>query len=226
MSIAEYQKKLSSLPHKTFPQDGKPIFYVCSYGGSGSTMLAKFLSHYGTAYHIHSFKPPTKLTYPIDAKFIDNFSTVEVPEEELSRCFVVYIFRNPTHSQISVYGDHHRVHQEYEEPDNREIFPEKLKTYALNGKNTLSYGKHYKNYMSTNPDRNYKIVGVNYHKLWERDSLKELFIALKLPQKDIKRFPPKRETPRKTASNIINSLNVMNAGLIGLINSSPAIQYF
>ena len=36
-------------------------FYVCSYGGSGSTMLKRALRKYGIATHIHSRKPPDNL---------------------------------------------------------------------------------------------------------------------------------------------------------------------
>ena len=39
------------------------IFYICSYGGSGSTMLANYLSNFGKVFHIHSRYPPKKLTY-------------------------------------------------------------------------------------------------------------------------------------------------------------------
>ena len=36
----------------------KKIFYVCTYGGSGSKALCNALEEYGTAYHIHSRVPP------------------------------------------------------------------------------------------------------------------------------------------------------------------------
>ena len=41
----------------------KKIFYICSYGGSGSSLLFKSLEKYGNAYHIHSRYPPDKLEY-------------------------------------------------------------------------------------------------------------------------------------------------------------------
>jgi len=225
MSIQKYQTKLKNAPHKTFPPDGRPVFYVCSYGGSGSTMLTQFLSQFGTAYHLHSRAPPQHLTYPIDAKFIDNFSTVRVPVHELQRCKVIYIFRNPTNAQISVYGDHHRVHLEYPEPDNRDLFPADLNEYVASGKNTLNYGQHYNNYMC-NADRNYEIIGVNYHKLWGAKVLKELCRALGLPEWAAGRFPPKKENPHRAISDLAAGLNKMNAGLIGIINQAPALQYF
>ena len=39
------------------------IFYVCSYGGSGSKMLCNALSKHGKTKHIHSRKPPNNLEY-------------------------------------------------------------------------------------------------------------------------------------------------------------------
>ena len=38
-------------------------FYVCSYGGSGSKMLVKYLENFGKVFHIHSRFPPDKLTH-------------------------------------------------------------------------------------------------------------------------------------------------------------------
>ena len=38
------------------------IFYVCSYGGCGSTMLSNYLKNFGIVYHIHSINPPNHLT--------------------------------------------------------------------------------------------------------------------------------------------------------------------
>lgn len=222
--IQKYQNTLKNAPHKTFPQDGRPIFYVCSYGGSGSTMLTRFLSQYGTAYHIHSLIPPQYLTYPINAKFIDNFSTVKVPENELKRCKVIYIFRNPTSAQISVYCDYHRVHLEYPNPGDKSLFPVKLQEYVARGKNTLNYGRHYNNYMC-HANRNYEIIGVNYHKLWDDSILTRLCKKLELPDSAAVKFPPKKEKPHQPQSELVPGLNKMNAGLIGIINNAPALQF-
>ena len=39
------------------------IFYVCSYGGSGSKILCNYLNNFGKSYHIHSKSPPQQLTH-------------------------------------------------------------------------------------------------------------------------------------------------------------------
>ena len=41
----------------------KKIFYVCSFGGSGSKMLCSALKVYGKVKHIHSRNPPNNLEY-------------------------------------------------------------------------------------------------------------------------------------------------------------------
>lgn len=217
-----YVDSLKNAPIKKIPPGSKPVFYVCSYGGCGSTMLTKFLSQYGTTYHVHSAQPPTKLTHPIDTTYIDNFSSVPVPESELSRCKVIYIFRNPTHAQISVYGEYHRAHLELPNP---EKYPNTLAEYALAGVDTLKYKQHYLNYMKFE-SRNYQIIGVNYHKLWDRDTLEELFWALQLPPGAILKFPHKAERTHNTPTEIVDALNVINTELIDIINASPGIQYY
>lgn len=68
-------------------------FYVCSYGGCGSSLLFSFLGQYGRVHHIHSRKPPNKLQY------VENvwFNGKNVPDEELKDCYVIYIHKNITH---------------------------------------------------------------------------------------------------------------------------------
>ena len=38
-------------------------YYICSYGGSGSTVLFNYLSNFGNVYHIHDRYPPLNLSY-------------------------------------------------------------------------------------------------------------------------------------------------------------------
>ncbi len=40
------------------------VFYICSYGGSGSHMLESWLKNYGLVYHMHDPNPPDVLTHP------------------------------------------------------------------------------------------------------------------------------------------------------------------
>lgn len=46
--------------NKTTPNifDKNKVFYVCSSGGCGSTILFNYLKNFGNVYHIHDRYPP------------------------------------------------------------------------------------------------------------------------------------------------------------------------
>jgi len=75
-------------------------YYICSYGGSGSTVLSNYLSNFGNVYHIHDRYPPKKLTYigqKNTTKDIYNewFNDVEIPKEELKNYKIIFIYKHP-----------------------------------------------------------------------------------------------------------------------------------
>ena len=76
------------------------IFYVCSYGGSGSKMLCTALQKYGQVEHIHSRNPPDKLCYIGKQNggntYEEWFNDVNIPEAELKKYVVLFIYRNPS----------------------------------------------------------------------------------------------------------------------------------
>lgn len=84
-------------------------YYVCSYGGSGSTMLYNYLANFGRTYHIHSRYPPDKLTYTgkiccdIQNKVTSNewFNNVLIPEDKIKYYKVIFIYRNPVNAIYS-----------------------------------------------------------------------------------------------------------------------------
>jgi len=73
----------------------KPIFnknmnyYICSFGGCGSTILFKYLSNFGNVYHIHDRYPPNKLKY-VGCNHTDEdvysewFNNVEINNNEIN----------------------------------------------------------------------------------------------------------------------------------------------
>jgi hypothetical protein len=75
-------------------------YYVCSYGGSGSTILYKYLSNFGKVHHIHDRYPPQKLKYIGKENTNENvysewFNNVEIPEDKLKNYKVIFIYRDP-----------------------------------------------------------------------------------------------------------------------------------
>ena len=72
------------------------VFYVCSYGGSGSKILCEYLGHFGKVKHVHSRYPPEKLTYiGLNAKWHEWFSTIPIPDKDVPNHYVIYIYRDP-----------------------------------------------------------------------------------------------------------------------------------
>ena len=76
----------------------KKIFYICSYGGSGSKLLTRTLKKFGNVKHIHSRNPPDKLEYIGKEKggntYAEWFNGIAIPEEEVKNYCVIYLYRN------------------------------------------------------------------------------------------------------------------------------------
>ena len=75
-------------------------YYVCSFGGCGSTMLFKYLSNFGNVYHIHDRYPPDKLKYVGNLNtdkevYSEWFNNVDIDENMVNNYKVIYIYRNP-----------------------------------------------------------------------------------------------------------------------------------
>ena len=61
------------------------VFYICTYGGSGSRMLESWFKQYGITYHVHDPYPPEILTHcqSLHQKYnpdFDNYDDFEVTE--------------------------------------------------------------------------------------------------------------------------------------------------
>ncbi|MDP6275770.1 MAG: hypothetical protein QGF69_02505 [Candidatus Marinimicrobia bacterium] len=67
--------------------------------------------------------------------------------------------------------------------------------YLRGGVDLISYEQFFDNYVSQGINRNYNIIAVNVHKLWNH--LPELFEILNIPQTDIESFPHERSRERE-----------------------------
>ncbi len=75
------------------------VFYICSYGGSGSRMLETWLKNYGTVHHLHDPNPPDVVTLPaknpyLQKEELDSWGSKEL---DLSRYkpYVIFIYSRP-----------------------------------------------------------------------------------------------------------------------------------
>ena len=75
-------------------------FYICSYGGSGSTFIYNYLSQFGNVEHIHDRYPPDEISYVGSKNTTDNiysewFNKIKIPEDKIKNYKIIFIYRNP-----------------------------------------------------------------------------------------------------------------------------------
>lgn len=144
------------------------IFYVCSYGGSGSKMLCEALNKYGKTKHIHSRKPPNQLEYIGNEKggkvYHEWFNGITIPNKEIENYCVIYIYRNPSFSIPSRFTT--PAHLEHVQVD-KSI---KLKQVLDSKKDLYKIREFYDNYTKPNENRNYKIYCVKYEEIFKKQN--------------------------------------------------------
>jgi hypothetical protein len=161
-------------------------FYVCSYGGCGSTMLCKYLSNFGKVKHIHSRHPPQKLTRVGENIYFEWFNTIEIPEHELSNYKVIFLYRNPVKAILSrFHNTKHLRHIQCEENITiSDVISSKKDLYGVE--------EFFDNYINNN-QKNYKTYCVKYEDFW--DNISTFNEKLGIPDnKDL--YPVKVETEK------------------------------
>lgn len=170
------------------------VFYVCSYGGSGSKMLCGYLKNFGTVYHIHSRKPPDRLQYVGgDDCYFEWFNGEEVSESDLEKndYTVIYIYRDPVKSIHSRFWiPQHLDHIQTKARNNWErVLEEKSDLWGIQ--------KFYRNYTTPNKKRNYKIHCLKYDTIFENIKNGNFNKYFGLPEIDEALKPKKKEKKRE-----------------------------
>ena len=155
-------------------------FYVCSFGGCGSWMLAQYLSRYGPVSHVHTRKPPTKLTKVRDEQF-----TTDAVKPANYR--VIYIYRDPLTALCSVA----RRHDLGLHCHNIGCAPATLEMAVERNADVFGLAEFFTNY-TTPAGRNYRILCVKYETLAANMPL--LNSLLGIPDVPM-HYPTIRETP-------------------------------
>lgn len=149
-------------------------FYVCSFGGSGSTLLANSLKPYGRVEHIHSRNPLLELEYVGNNKggdaYFEWFNGIKVPESELDDIIVIFIYKDPIKAiysrYIPYYKDCHKDHMDHVQT-NRNV---ELKDVLSQKKDLFGITEFYNNYATKNKKRNYKIHCIKYEDMFEKQN--------------------------------------------------------
>ena len=196
-------------------------YYICSFGGCGSTMLTKYLANFGNAFHIHSRHPPKYLTYPGNWNNVykqDNknneewFNKTIINPKYLQRFKVIYLYRNPIKAVHSSFQTPRHL---YNIQCNREIIP--LNQVIQSKKDLYQLESFFDNY-TNDSERNYDIISVKYEDFW--DNLQEFHETLQIPL-DETIVPHKKETQRIYLG--VNELNEIYQPLLDKMNKLPPI---
>ena len=200
-------------------------FYVCSFGGCGSTVIYNYLSNFGNVYHIHDRFPPKKLTYigkenTSEDVYNEWFNNVEIPEDKLDNYKVIFIYRNPIQVIFTRFAQRHGPNINHlknikcDNNGNINIY-DVIKT----GKDLYKMEEFFDNYVNNN-ERNYNIYCVKYELFWNNISIFNK--ALSIP--DIKHlYPERKEKPKQLQFQ--NELNTIYGRLIFKMNRMRFIEF-
>jgi len=153
-------------------------YYVCSYGGCGSTVLTSYLSNFGNVYHIHDRYPPSKLQYVgkinLNNDDINNnnyhdewFNGIDIPENELKNYKVIFIYRNPIKAIYSRFVKNNKPyikHLQNIKCDNNGFinFFDVIKYH----KDLYKLEEFFDNYVVNNINKNYTVYCIKYENFW------------------------------------------------------------
>tara|TARA_A100001037_G_scaffold287811_1_gene297748 strand:- start:975 stop:1538 length:564 start_codon:yes stop_codon:yes gene_type:complete len=181
----------------------KPRFYVCSYGGCGSTVLTNSLRHHGHAYHIHDRNPPRELRLPEGEQFGETID----PNPDLAR--VIFIYSRPEYSQATscAWGIQHWRNIGVQHP---ETIQQDRKKYAEENIDRIGLEEFFNNYL--HKPRTYRVLYVNYHYLWQYEEEFWRFLGVQA------QLPPFRENPNRQ----VHKMSIFD-GLNAKIDSLPPL---
>tara|TARA_Y100000034_G_scaffold107273_1_gene136669 strand:- start:271 stop:891 length:621 start_codon:yes stop_codon:yes gene_type:complete len=169
------------------------IFYVCSYGGSGSKMLCNYLNNFGKSYHIHSKLPPQQLTHIGINTYHEWFSEKKIPLPQVDNYTVIFIYKNPADAILSRFWlpDHLKHIQSNKNITINSVITQECDLYGVEN--------FYNNYTSPNKERNYKIYCIKYEDFF--DHISEFNKKLDLPDNP-NLYPIKKESIYKRGTKI------------------------
>lgn len=175
-------------------------FYICSFGGCGSWIIAQYLSNFGIVHHVHSRKPPCPFVTTVQD---EHFTNVRATTTNV----VLYVYRDPVAALQSVQrrfllSDHLRNI----ECENTAVTE---KDICESQRDLIGLAEFDSNYSTFNRFRSYRIYCVKYEMFF--DNLPEFNRTLGLVNYT-KLYPVKKEKEhgsfetKKTLEQVYNPL--------------------
>jgi hypothetical protein len=172
------------------------VFYVCSFGGCGSTALARHLGNFGErVYHVHSRCPPRQLTE------VDVFTESFTNKPATGDVRVIFVFRDPVQAILSRFAlPQHIAHIE--------AAPATIEEVVRTGEDLFRLTEFFRNYMYT--PRNYPIVFVKYEALFTHLPLLHKLLGIKtiltIPRKETPHSRPDESALRSIYAPLSNEM--------------------
>ena len=193
------------------------VFYICSYGGSGSTVLQRYLDNFGQTVHIHSKNPPKELTYngSKNAQYYtydEWFNNIKIPEDKLYNYKVIFIYKNPVEAIYSRFTNPDHLNHIQCDPT---ITIDKV---IESSEDLFKIDEFFTNYTTKN-NRNYSICCVKYEDLF--DNLNIFNNIIGIPNIE-SLYPTKKETTYNKSAN--TKLTKIYQPLIDKMNKMKFIQ--
>lgn len=199
-------------------------YYICSYGGCGSTVLFNYLSNFGNVYHIHDRYPPKNLQYvgkenTNEDVYNEWFNGVEIPDEKLDNYKVIFIYRHPIQAIFSRFAQTkgpnipHLQHIKCANNGNINIYD-----VIRFRKDLYGIEEFFDNY-TIPTDKNYEIYSIKYEAFWSNIRLFNYTIGIP----DVKELYPVKQERSKTFS-FLNELTSIYSSLISKINRMYFIE--
>jgi hypothetical protein len=199
-------------------------YYICSFGGSGSTILFKYLSHFGNVYHIHDRFPPIHLKHvgknnTTEDVYSEWFNKVEIPETDIPNYKIIFIYRNPIkviYSRLTQIDRPNIPHLQHIMCDNNGDIS--LADVLKSRKDLYKLEQFFDNY-TMKQERNYRIYCIKYEQFWDNIPFFNKIIGIP----DIKELYPIKHEAQKSI-RYRDQLTQIYASLIHKMNSKAFIE--
>lgn len=202
----------------------KKVFYVCSSGGCGSTVIFNYLKKFGDVYHIHDRYPPDELEYIGKVNtdkdvYSEWFNGVKVPDNELNDYKVIFIYRHPIQVIFSRFAQRngpnimHLQHIKCNNGGNINIYD------VLKTKNDLYKLEDFFDNYTTPRNKNYNIYCIKYELFWSNISIFNNLMGI---PDDKRLYPVRIEVPKK--AQFVSELSAIYYSLINKMSSMRFIE--
>lgn len=169
--------------------DKDKIFYVCSFGGCGSQAICHYLGYFGDVYHIHSRRPPVRLTntgYNDNKTYAEWFSDTIISDNEVKKYKVIFVYRDPVECIYSRFQDN-QSHIKNIQCSNMSV----TVSDCIREKKDLFELEEFFDLYTTKTARNYDIYCIKYETFWR--NIETFNDAMGIPHIPFY-YPEKKET--------------------------------